>query len=115
MYQSKIKVEYETDDEYRMDLLKVFDKTPGDLTNELFDLLIDEINLIYKEIENNSKLVNLCKKAGTNYIFTEGEDGIIFLFSYTYFIDFHKCLFDFYESGDVTDENYNNLLKKLEK
>ena len=63
MYQSKIKVEYETDDEYRMDLLKVFDKTPGDLTNELFDLLIDEINLIYKEIENNSKLVNLCKKS----------------------------------------------------
>jgi hypothetical protein len=44
----------------------------------------------------------------------KAPNSFMFLFAYDYFEYFHLCLVDLIKTGDITQENNDNIIKKLD-
>lgn len=103
VYNYKYEVNYKNDDitVFQTCLLNVFNMEEYSLKlinkriNELFNKIKDE-DFFIVIIKN---LINFNK-----YIQTDYEYGLMLLFSFDLFEDFHKCLQDYFVNGTVKNE-----------
>ena len=86
MYNFDLDVNYDTDDEYREQLLKVFG---FDCYN---DKIIEIQKTIFNDIKENKSLTDLLSKASNSVLSEDLEIGLVLLFSYSYFKIFHCIL-----------------------
>ena len=106
--QTNIVLNYETDDEYRVQFLSLFDlyeyKTEDieDKTKRLYDTLIIE-----------PKFEEIFRAAAHLFLSEDLEIGIGALFSYDYLKDFIKCVNDFTTHKETA--NIEKLINKLKK
>lgn len=125
-------IQYSNNTEYRQCLRTFFNminfdeskdiiETCIDLDDETYDeLLYDSnaslngMNIIYEKTHNNPLFITLYSIAAGRMFSQDLQIGLSILFSYDHFIQFHKCLYDFYSSPNTFNENTEsyNLLKK---
>lgn len=126
MYNSTFKCTYNMVDDYSMDneydsnefkenlyrsqLLQSFNMNELDEESN-FEHIFDYIN---KELIKVEKGRSILKKMKDKCIFPVGDIELVFLFSYDYFYIFHNCLIDLFNNRDISDENYNMLIEKIE-
>lgn len=95
---------------YRSQFLQAFNMNELDSESN-FETMFDFIN--DKLIKNEKGQTILNKMKEKNHFPIEGME-LVLLFSYDYFYLFHNCLIDLLNNGDIKDENYNMLIKKIE-
>jgi len=97
-----------------------WDRMDDDLDDETKDeMLFDSAKMttfmdyIYDKTCKVSKFDELYVLAAGKMFSTDQNIGLAILFSYDYFIDFHKCLVDFFDKNDIDTINFENLKNKL--
>lgn len=119
-YPIDIVVKYSNDKEYRNCLRKIFSMNTNSTWNDSEITDLDEVSqdellydsdatnifldFIYDKTKNNTLLIELYILAASVMISTDTNIGLAVLFSYDYFIYFHKCLCIFFD-----DNNNNNI------
>ena len=119
-YPIDIVVKYSNDKEYRNCLRKIFSMNTNSTWNDSDITDLDEVSqdellydsdatnnfldFIYDKTKNNTSLIELYILAASVMISTDTNIGLAVLFSYDYFIYFHKCLCIFFD-----DNNNNNI------
>ena len=119
-YPIDIVVKYSNDKEYRNCLRKIFSMNTNSTWNDSDITDLDEVSqdellydsdatnifldFIYDKTKNNTLLIELYILAASVMISTDTNIGLAVLFSYDYFIYFHKCLCIFFD-----DNNNNNI------
>lgn len=84
------------------------------------DTRINEICvLIYEKFSNNEKglkLLNACSKWNPLPFLSANDHSMIsvMLCCYDLFRFTHDCMIDFFTINDISDENFNNFMTKLE-
>jgi hypothetical protein len=138
-YAFNYRVSYETDDEYRQELARVFGQLPIEkvpygpappCTNEPltypqraqvavdFDAIDPIICAIVANAKKDLCMRTLLEKAAGRLLSTDLEKGGVMLFSYTAFDLFHACLQTFlYASEQWNDQNiyYKELMRRMAK
>lgn len=101
--------EDERDDKYREEMLKVFGM-------EVFEesVMVERIESLCQKVSGDERLDTLCAKSANRYCLEELSIGMILMFNSDSFHLMHRCLQDFDESGQVSDEHYNAALAYLE-
>ena len=101
---------------YQAELLRVFNIDPIDKSlddsNEAIKL---EITILYKLISSQQKMIECMKTAASLMISDDLELGLMILYSYDYFFLTHKCVSDFLEMGEISEQNMNNLFNEVHK
>ena len=103
------KDEDEADEKYREEMLSVFgmkEFKENDMVNK-----IEELTAM---IQDNERFKDLCSKSANRYVMEDLSIGLMLLFNCDSFHLVHKCLQDFNTTQNVSDENYNLVLKYLE-
>jgi hypothetical protein len=95
---------------YRSQLLQAFNMNELDEESR-FEHVFDYINNEMLKNEKGTIILNTMKEKCQ---FPVGDMELVLLFSYDYFDLFHNCLIDLFNTGDINDENYNMLIKKIE-
>lgn len=95
---------YETDDEYRSDLMSVLGVFDID---DIITRLVD----MYKEVSCEALTPIFIHCAGILYS-QDPEDGFLILFSYDYLKHFHVCMVDLIERGEI-DALHLDTLKTI--
>ena len=119
-YPINIVVKYSNDKEYRNCLRQIFSMNTNSTWNDSDITDLDEVSqdellydfyastnfldFIYDETKNNTSFIELYSLAASVMISTDTNIGLAVLFSYDYFIYFHKCLCIFFD-----DNNNNNI------
>lgn len=109
MYNFDLDVNYDTDDEYREQLLKVFGFDCYD------DKIIEIQKTIFNDIKENKSLNDLLTKASNSVLSEDLEIGLVLLFSYSYFKSFHYILKKFKTCNEVLEEDIDKLKKMFVK
>lgn len=91
---------------YKEDLLNIF---CIDFGEKLFDNLISEL---YEKIKDCSILKEIMKKASLIIFSNNLEEGLCILYSYDYMYITHKCVSEYLDTGNISQENIN-LLKEI--
>ena len=103
------KNEDEADEKYREEMLSVFgmeEFKENDMVNK-----IEELTAM---IQDNERFKDLCSKSANRYAMDDLSMGLMLLLNCDSFHLVHRCLQDFDTTQDVSDENYNLVLKYLE-
>ena len=95
---------------YRSQLLQAFNMNELDYESK-FEDIFDYINGEIIKVENGRIILNKMKENST---FPIAGMELVLLFSYDYFYIFHNCLIDLFNNGDISDENFNMLIQKIE-
>lgn len=109
MYNFDLTIEYDDDDEYRQQILKVF------ALSEYTDEITQGIDSIYEDIRENSEFCELLEKAANSMLSEERELGLVILFSYDHFPAFHECIKEFKKNNIAPTDKINNLKEKFIK
>lgn len=109
MYNFDLTIEYNSDDEYREQILKAFN------LSEYNDDIIGGIDLIYESIRENSEFGELLEKASNSMLSEDRELGMVILFSYDHFPAFHECIKEFKQNSIAPTDKINNLKEKFIK
>ena len=64
---------------------------------------------------SQQKMIECMKKAASLMISDDLELGLMILYSYDYFFLTHKCVSDFLEMGEISEQNMNNLFNEVHK
>ena len=113
----KFKTNELRDVQYQQDFLQVFSLGTYD------DIDVNKkIKELFAQIKENPRmreiLQRFSEKASVIWMQPKLRDdleiGMVLLFSYDYFDLFHICLVDFFQSGTICGENFENLIKKLD-
>ena len=101
---------------YQAELLRVFNIDPVDksLDDSNEDIKL-EITILYKLISSQQKMIECMKTAASLMISDDLELGLMVLYSFDYFFLTHKCISDFLETGEISEENMNNLFNEVHK
>lgn len=101
---------------YQAELLRVFNIDPIDksLDDSNEDIKL-EITILYNLISSQQKMVECMKKTASLMISDDLELGLMILYSYDYFFLTHKCVSDFLEMGEISEQNMNNLFNEVHK
>lgn len=101
---------------YQAELLRVFNIDPVDksLDDSNEDIKL-EITILYKLISSHQKMIECMKTAASLMISDDLELGLMVLYSFDYFFLTHKCVSDFLETGEISEENMNNLFNEVHK
>ena len=101
---------------YQAELLRVFNIDPVDksLDDSNEDIKL-EITILYKLISSHQKMNECMKTAASLMISDDLELGLMVLYSFDYFFLTHKCISDFLETGEISEENMNNLFNEVHK
>jgi len=95
---------------YKEDLLNIFNIDYGD-TEEVFENSISEL---YEKIKNCKILKEFMEKASTIIFSNDIKNGLCILYSYDYMYLTHKCVSQYLDTGNISEENIN-LLKNFLK
>lgn len=94
---------------YKEDLLNIFNI---DYSDDI-DVFENVINELYEKISNCKELNKLMKEKAGNVLFSnEIKDGLTILYSYDYMYITHKCISEYLEIGNISQENLD-LLNKI--
>ena len=74
-----------------------------------------EITILYNLLSSQQKMIECMKKAASLMISDDLELGLMILYSFDYFFLTHKCVSDFLEMGDISEQNMNNLFNEVHK
>ena len=101
---------------YQAELLRVFNIDPIDksLDDSNEDIKL-EITILYNLISSQQKMIECMKKAASLMISDDLELGLMILYSFDYFFLTHKCVSDFLEMGEISEQNMNNLFNEVHK
>lgn len=88
---------------YKEDLLNIF---TIDYSNnqEAFENSIYEL---YEKIKDSEFLKELMKKASSIIFSSDIKHGLCILYSYDYMYMTHKCVSDYLDTGNISEENKN--------
>lgn len=137
-YELNYSVMYETDDEYRLELARVFRQCPLTVpygpapfcNNEPlpypqrcdvkidFDAIDPIICSIVEHTKSDACMHKLYEKAAARILSTDIDRGAILLFSHTAFFLFHRCIHAFFYHPDQwneQNENYKELMRRMSK
>ena len=96
---------------YKEDLLSIFNIDYDDI-EEVFERSIGEL---YEKIKDCQILKEFMEKAASTIIFsTDIEKGLCILYSYDYMYITHRCVSEYLDTGNMSEENMNllnNILK----
>lgn len=95
---------------YKEDLLTIFNIDYGD-SDEVFENSISEL---YKKIKDCELLKELMEKASKNIFSNDIKNGLCILYSYDYMYMTHKCVSEYLDTGNISEQNIN-LLKDFLK
>jgi hypothetical protein len=135
-YPTDITVEYNTTEQYRECVRKIFEMDDGKISSKiseieehnnekLDDITRDEIaydedaarlmlEYVYNETIYIPEFKTLYEKAAARMFSTDDTIGQAVLFSYDYFYYYHACLVEFFSQRFSTDfEKYRELLKLI--
>jgi hypothetical protein len=114
-------VSYETDDEYRAQICKVFAMAnrPDEFTYDPRDYSDDDANVFINRVlystESIPAMRTLYIRAASAFMTEDVETGFVSLLSYDYFAYFHACLCAVLRGADPeTVEEYTVLLSKFD-
>ena len=101
---------------YQAELLRVFNIDPIDksLDDSNEDIKL-EITILYNLLSSQQKMIECMKKAASLMISDDLELGLMILYSFDYFFLTHKCVSDFLEMGEISEQNMNNLFNEVHK
>ena len=101
--------EEDADDKYREEMLAVFG-----MQEFKEDTMVSKIEELTAMVQDNVRFKDLCTKSANRYVLEDLSMGLMLLFNCDSFHLIHKCFQDFHASGDISDANYNLVLKYLE-
>ena len=101
--------ENQADDQYREEMLAVFG-----MEEFKEDTMVGKIEKLAETVQDNERFRDLCTKSANRYVLEDLSMGLMLLFNCDSFHLIHKCFQDFHTSGDISDSNYNLVLKYLE-
>jgi hypothetical protein len=119
MYNTIFPVKYQTDEEYRSCICRIFSDADADADTDEAPLNENTQDKILDFVYNKTHLLPLFRELyefSAAKIFSRDLDlGMALLFSFDYFDLFHHCLVLFLETDNITenDECYINLRTKL--
>jgi hypothetical protein len=94
---------------YQAELVQVFGET---IYNE--EIMNKKIYKLYSILSVNDKIKECMKTASEKFMGQPHlELGLIILFSYDTFFVLHKCVCEFIETNNISDENINTLKKAI--
>ena len=84
--------------------------------------VMERIDSLYNLVKSNYTIKKYCEKIQQIVpmlslvpdIEKKAPNSFMFLFAYDYFEYFHLCLVDLIKTGDITQENNENIIKKLD-
>jgi len=88
---------------YKEDLLNIFTIDYSD-NQEVFENSIYEL---YEKIKDSEFLKELMKKASSILFLSDIKYGLCILYSYDYMYMTHKCVSDYLDTGNISEENKN--------
>ena len=99
--------------QYRKDYLTVFG-----LNEYNYEEIDKGITSLHTKIKDNTSFKNIFEAAKKHkhlmWLLQGGNASILWvLFNYDHFYLLHNCLKDYFEYKDISDENYNAILNKL--
>jgi len=111
IYQNIEDVE-KSDTQYRKDYLNVFGLKEYD-----YDKINNGITTLHSKIKDNTSFKNIFEAAKKHkhlmWLLENGASTLWVLFNYDHFYLLHNCLKNYFEYKDISDENYNAILNKL--
>lgn len=107
MYNFDLNFTYNDDDEYQKNLLSCFSLTDYDEKS-----LSEKMDKLYEYLTKNEQFKSLFKQMAAIYMSEDLEIGFAFLFSYTYFKDFHDFIGEYHKTGKVNDEKIKQFTAK---
>ena len=93
---------------YKKQFLQAFNLTDWD--ENIINKVTGEL---YEKVKDNEQFTAILDLAPNTWNPENKEISFIALFSYEYFDLFHRCLGDFLRYNHIKEENYNNLINKL--
>ena len=108
MINCNIDINYNTDVEYQIMYLNVFNLTTFDEAK-----INKKITILKDKLITNNKFSDLFKKAAGLYISEDLELGLMIMFSYDYLKDFIECLKVYNKNNDTS--KVDELIKKIKK
>jgi hypothetical protein len=77
----------------------------------------DALTYIETCLKSNDYGVKILSKIREVMLMEEGSNNfeVAFLCSYNFFYLLHECLIDLKEKNEISEENFDNLIKKLEE
>ena len=99
---------------YQGEMLKVFKIEDFNIIGSN-DAIKAKITILFNMLTGHSKMVECMRKTAAFMLNDDLELGLMILFSFDYFFLTHKCIFDFLETGEITEKNMNALLKEVDK
>ena len=109
MYNFDLTIEYDNDEEYRQQILKVFN------LSEYTDEITKGIDSVYEDIRENEEFERLLEKAANSMLSEDKELGLVILFSYDHFPAFHDCIKEYKELKIAPLDKINSLKEKFIK
>ena len=98
---------------YRQELLDILGINDIDIDNDnknSDDLKIDNaIKELYNRVKVCTNLTNCMVKVAGYYVTTDEEIGLMLLFSYDYMYLTHKCISEFLETGEISEDAMKDL------
>ena len=127
-YNTNLIVKYDDDFEYRQSIRDVFgmncspDSIDSDYDAVTRDELLYEADAmskglddIYERTKDVPEFKEIYEIAAGFMFSVDPNIGLAVIFSYDYFRLFHPCLVDFLVTGSISDDNRENLMKKISR
>jgi hypothetical protein len=123
-YNIHYSVDYNNNDEYRIQIQKVFNMDIDNLNKNDDEVLYDDVAIraglefIFSKTKDNPHFITLYEKAGALLMTDNSEMGLAVLFSYDFLSLFHKLLYVFFFEPNTpidSDSNYIELLNKIKR
>ena len=128
-YNTNLIVTYDDDFEYRQSIRDVFgmncsnvgsldpDYDPVTRDELLYesDAMTKGLDNIYERTKDVPEFKKIYEIAAGFMFSVDPNIGLAVIFSYDYFRLFHPCLVDFLRSGSISDDNRENLMKKISR
>ena len=94
---------------YRQDILSIFELE--DFDKKLLNQCIFEV---YEKVKNNLKLQKIMIHLSEQIMFNDEKMGFLIMYSFDYLYVTHKCISEFLERGEISEENINEFIKILD-
>jgi len=94
---------------YKAELLQVFGLNDIDEMNDL--KVVEEMELLYKKVKSDETFATCALLSGKKVFTEDPVTGFMMMFNYHTFFVTHRCLCEFIEKGELSQENKNLLMK----
>ena len=91
---------------YRQDILSIFELE--DFDEKILNQCIFEL---YEKVKENLKLQKIMIHLTEQVMSNDEKMGFLIMYSFDYLYITHKCISEFLETGDISEENLNKFAK----